>query len=227
MNEPVDIGRAHAPTLAEQAYRRLEEMIVTLELAPSALLSEEELGRRLGIGRTPVREAVKRLERDGLIRVVPRRGLQVTEIDVAHELQLLEVRRALETLVARRAAERRSSEEAALFRHYAETLETAAREGDEATYIRIDKAFNDLFLEAARNPVAAHALAPLQSQSRRFWYSHYLHARDHVPLAGRHHAAIMRAIADAEPDAAAAAVDALMDFVEDLTRSMLRPAGLS
>lgn len=211
------------PSLAEQAYRRLEEMIVTLQLPPNLLLSEEELGRQLGIGRTPVREAVKRLAHDGLVKVVPRRGLQVTEIDVERELMLLEVRRELERLVARRAALHATGDQRALFRDYATTMERAAEAGDEATYVRIDKAFNDLIIEAAQNPIAAQALAPLHSLSRRFWYSHYLYARERMPLGGKHHAAVMRAVVSGDADAAAAAVDRLMDFVEELTRSMLRP----
>lgn len=212
-----------APSLAEQAYRQLEEMIVTLELPPNMLLSEDELARRLGIGRTPVREAVKRLALDGLVRVLPRRGLQVTEIDGEHELLLLEVRRELERLVARRAARERTQREADLFREYADSLERAATERDEETYLRIDKAFNDLLVRSARNPVAARSLAPLQSLSRRFWYSHYLYARDRIPLAGRYHAAIMRAVAAADPEAAGEAVDRLMDYVGEFTRSVIRP----
>lgn len=216
--------RAQAsPSLAEQAYRRLEEMIVTLQLPPNLLLSEEELGRQLGIGRTPVREAVKRLALDGLVKVVPRRGLQVTEIDVEQELMLLEVRRELERLVARRAALHASREQRALFGRYADDMERAAADADEATYVRIDKAFNDLIIEAAHNPIAAQALAPLHSLSRRFWYSHYLYARERMPLGGKYHAAVMRAVVAGDAEAAAEAVDELMDFVEELTRSMIRP----
>ncbi len=200
-------------------------MIVTLELPPNLLLSEEELGRQLGIGRTPVREAVKRLALDGLVKVVPRRGLQVTEIDVEQELMLLEVRRELERLVARRAAQHASETQRALFRQYADEMERAAAAGDEASYVRFDKAFNDLIIEAAHNPIAAQALAPLHSLSRRFWYSHYLYVSKRMPLGGKYHAAIMRAVAASDVEAAAEAVDRLMDFVEELTRSMLRPNG--
>lgn len=217
---------AVAKSLADQAYERLEEMIVTLKLAPNTMLSEEELGRQLGIGRTPVREAVKRLASDGLVRSVPRRGLQVTEIDVEQELLLLEVRRELERLVARRAALHATEEERSAFAELADAMEKAAAAGDEATYVRFDKTFNDLFLRAGRNPLAARALAPLHSQSRRFWYSHYVGMRGSLPLAGHHHAVIMRAIVRRDPAAAQEAVDRLMDFVEELTQSMMRPAFL-
>src|SRR3990170_3225564 len=88
-------------TLTEQAYYRLEEMIVTLELAPGAILSEQALSSELGIGRTPVREALQRLSREGLVVVLPRKAIIVTETDPKRQLLVLEVRRELERLLAR------------------------------------------------------------------------------------------------------------------------------
>ena len=80
-------------SLTDRAYAEIEELIVTLRLAPGAPLSEAELSARLGIGRTPIREALQRLARERLVAIYPRRGVIVTEINVASQLRLLETRR--------------------------------------------------------------------------------------------------------------------------------------
>ena len=68
--------------VADRAYRELEEMIVTLQLSPGTVLSEQALSVRLKIGRTPIREALQRLARDGLVAIMPRRGIMVSEINL-------------------------------------------------------------------------------------------------------------------------------------------------
>jgi DNA-binding transcriptional regulator YhcF (GntR family) len=86
------------PSLTSQAYERIEEMIVTLELRPGTAVSEAELSARLGIGRTPVREALQRLAREHLVQILPQRGVLVSELDIKRQLRLLEVRREVERL---------------------------------------------------------------------------------------------------------------------------------
>ena len=111
---------AKAETLTEQAYYRLEEMIVTLKLAPGAILSEQTLSVDLGIGRTPIREALQRLAREGLVLVLPRKAILVTDTDPRKQLLVLEVRRELERLLARASAERASVAERAQFQAIAD-----------------------------------------------------------------------------------------------------------
>ncbi|MGB8433220.1 MAG: GntR family transcriptional regulator, partial [Burkholderiales bacterium] len=92
--------RADAPevveTLTDKAYTYLEELIVTLKLPPGSAVSEAMLSRRLGIGRTPIREALQRLARERLVTILPRRGVIVSDINVKSQLRLLEVRREVE-----------------------------------------------------------------------------------------------------------------------------------
>src|ERR1043166_7236849 len=76
-------------TLTDRAYRELEEMIVTLQLSPGTVLSEQALAVRLKIGRTPIREALQRLARDGLVVIMPRRGIMVSEINLRLQLRLV------------------------------------------------------------------------------------------------------------------------------------------
>src|SRR3954451_14174584 len=88
-------------TLSDRAYRDIEELIVTLQLPPGSAVSEGLLSRRLGIGRTPIREALQRLARESLVQILPRRGIMVTQINARTQLRLLEARREVERLVAR------------------------------------------------------------------------------------------------------------------------------
>ncbi|MDD9728009.1 GntR family transcriptional regulator, partial [Roseovarius sp. SK2] len=83
-------------TLTDRAYEMIETRIVALDLEPGQVLSESQLVEELGIGRTPVREALQRLAAEGLVVVMPRRGVMVSEINIAKQLQLLELRREVE-----------------------------------------------------------------------------------------------------------------------------------
>ncbi len=219
-------GRARAAdvrTLAERAYRELEEQIVTLQLKPGAVVSEAILSRRLGIGRMPIREALQRLARERLVVILRRRGIIVSEVNVRSQLRLLEVRRELERLLARCAARRATPEQRAEFTAIASGMEEAGRENDDATFMRLDRAFNMLVIDAARNEFAAGAMALMHGLSRRFWYIHYKEVAD-LPLAARLHANIARAIAVGDPELAAKTSDELLDYIETFTRATIENA---
>lgn len=207
-------------SLTGQAYRRLEEMIVTLQLSPGAVLSEAHLAKELSIGRTPVREALQRLAREGLVVILPRRGILVSEINVKRQLRLLEVRRELERLMARTSAQRASAAERASFEAIAEGMDEAAAKNDDITFMRLDRQFNRLLCDASRNEFITNAMGLIQGLSRRFWYSHYREVAD-LPRCARLHAQFARCIAERNADAAAKACDRLMDYVEDFTRASL------
>ena len=204
--------------LTERAYRRLEELIATLQLKPGAVLSEAALAERLGIGRTPVREALQRLAGEGMVTILPRRGILVSEIDLARHLRLLEVRRELERLNARNAARRASRQERAGFAELAAALEEAARTGDDIAFMRLDRQFNAMILDAARNEFAAKAMRHMQGLSRRFWYQHYQAVLD-LPRCARLHRDVAAAIADGDETAAADASDRLIDYIEEFARA--------
>ena len=189
-----------------------------LELPPGGAVSEAMLSERLGIGRTPIREALQRLARERLVAILPRRGIIVSPIDVAAQLRLLEVRREIERLVARSAARRATPEERSRFAELAKAFERAARTGDDVAFLRIDREFNELCLETARNEFATTAMQLMASLSRRFWYLHYKQAAD-MPETAKLHADIARGIAGGQPDAAGRAADALLDNIETFTRN--------
>jgi len=210
--------QAAPASLTDQAYTLLEEMIVRLQLPPGSAVSEAMLSAQLGIGRTPIREALHRLARDRLVQILPRRGVIVSSIDVVSQLRLLEVRREIDRLSARAAARRSQADERTQFAQMAEQFRAAGRKGDDVTFLRVDREFNELCLKAARNEFAEMAMMPLHSLSRRFWYVHYRQAADLAETAELH-AAIAQAIALGDEGAAARAADALLDSVEAFTRS--------
>ncbi|MBW8269638.1 GntR family transcriptional regulator [Caldovatus aquaticus] len=205
-------------TLAERAYQALEEEIVTLRLPPGEVVSEALLSARLGFGRTPVREALQRLARERLVRILPRRGIVVAAVDVREQLRLLEVRRELERLLARLAARRADPAQRARFAAIAEGMDRAAATGDETAFLRLDRALNLLVLEAARNEFAAAAMTLMHGLSRRFWFIHWRQSAD-LAEAARVHADLARCIAAGDPAAAAAASDRLLDYIEAFTRA--------
>lgn len=205
-------------SLTEQAYRALEEQIVTLEIPPGTVVSEAILSQRLGFGRTPIREALWRLARERLVTIIPHRGIIVSEINIKTQLRLLELRREVERLVAAQAAKRASEAERKRLEEIAAGMETAAAANDDRAFMRLDREFNELTVTAARNEFAASAMALLQGLSRRFWYLHYKEAAD-MPLAARLHAEVARAIARGEIEAAKRGSDRLVDYIEDFARA--------
>lgn len=207
-------------TLTERAYRQIEELIVTLELPPETILSEQSLAQRLSIGRTPIREALQRLARDGLVVILPRRGILVSQINLKTQMRLLEVRRELERLMARSAAERATSEEAIQFANIAHDMRSASDQADDMTFMRLDRALNELVSQAARNEFAARAMGLMHGLSRRFWYQHYREVGD-LPLSARLHADLADAIARRDANAAGKASDLLIDYIESFARKTI------
>jgi DNA-binding GntR family transcriptional regulator len=220
MDSLPDDALLHAETLTEKAYRALEEDIVTLRIAPGTVVSEAILSRRLGVGRTPVREALQRLAREWLVVILPRRGIVVSEIDPVRQLRLLEARREIERFLARSAARRATDVQRTQFREIAAGMDRAARRADDIAFMRLDRAFNLLVLDSAGNEFAASAMSLMNGLSRRFWYMHYKQAAD-LPLAARLHATIARAVADGDQDAAGRSSDALVDYIQAFARATI------
>ncbi|HEU0222498.1 MAG TPA: GntR family transcriptional regulator [Paracoccaceae bacterium] len=209
-----------------QAYTEIERRIVSLELAPGQLVSENRLADALGLGRTPVREALKDLAREGLVVILPKRGIVVADIDVARQLRLLELRRAVEGFVAEAAARRATPEERATFARLAEAMAAVEAAEDGEAFLELDAEFNRLILTAARNEYATAAMKLTQGLSRRFWFAHYRRA-DNLQETIRLHAQIARAIADRDPARAREGLDRLLNNVEAFTRATLDPDRMS
>ncbi|MGE8940768.1 GntR family transcriptional regulator [Leptospira interrogans] len=209
-----------AATLTEQAYRLLEEQIVTLRLKPGDFVSEHEVADDLGFGRTPIREALQRLAFEGLVTVLPRKGILVSRSDTQNQLRVLEVRRELERLLARLGAERASEAQRQRFVDIADGMERAASTNDDIAFMRLDREHNLLVADAAHNEYASRAMRYLHGHSRRFWYLHYQRLVD-LPLCAHLHAVQAREIAQGHVEGAGTTSDRLMDYIGTFVRATL------
>jgi DNA-binding GntR family transcriptional regulator len=127
-------GAARA-TLTEQAYRLIEEQIVTLRLKPGDVLSEQMLSAMFRIGRTPIREGLQRLAREGLITILPRKGVLVSDINPRNQLLVLEVRREIERLLSRAGAERADKNQREQLLEIARGMDRTAKTNDDMSFM--------------------------------------------------------------------------------------------
>lgn len=152
-----------AASLADRAYLAIRDLIVSLELAPGSLIDERRLIESLGIGRTPVREALRRLAQEQLVEVFPRRGMFVTKVDVRDLARISEVRAILEPEAARLAAERATEEE----RDELAALGDQIRAG--ADLMALDERIHRAVHAAAHNDLLEKTLGELYVLALRIW----------------------------------------------------------
>ncbi|MGE6743111.1 GntR family transcriptional regulator [Allorhizobium pseudoryzae] len=200
-------------SLSRQAYRALEQMIVTLRLSPGALVTEKQLIELAGHGRTPVREAIQKLEWQGLIVVRPRIGLQISDIVASDHREILAVRRRLEPYAASLVATHADDRQRERLIGCARDMGAAAALSDMHAFLSADKRFDDLVEEACPNRFLTGSLAALQTHSRRLWFATAtLEAMDRsVGL----HVSVIRAIQKQDAAEAAAATERLLDYLAE------------
>jgi len=168
--QPSQAAAGNGGLIADRAYVAMRDLIVTLRLPPRAALREEELMRDLGLGRTPLREAVKRLALEGLVEVRPRSGTYVTDVEATDIVHIAEVRAELEPQAARLAATRMTdTNRTAAARLDAELVAIEGTVGIDA-YMRLDERVHHFVWEAAGNPYLLDALERLWALSLRIWH---------------------------------------------------------
>jgi DNA-binding GntR family transcriptional regulator len=156
--------------VAEHAYMELRERIVTLHLPPGTVLREDALMSELGIGRTPLREAVKRLALENLVDVQPRRGTFVSAVEAADIENITEVRAELEGYAAELAALRLDPEGHTTAERLLHEVEKLSRPNDQDWLMRFDERIHRFTWEAARNPYLSQTLERYFTHSLRIWY---------------------------------------------------------
>lgn len=192
------------------AYLALERMIVMLELSPGDTYSEAHLLDRLDYGRTPMREALQRLEWEGLVEIRPRAGIAIVPIIAGDWVKVTEARFGPECLLTRSAAQTLGPGADDAIRSAGVAMQKATVSENTLMFLRADKAFDNALAAAADNPYAARAAAPLQSHSRRFWYR-YQSDRG-LTQAATHHIAVIDAILDGDAERAEASTRAMLDL---------------
>jgi DNA-binding GntR family transcriptional regulator len=156
--------------VAEHAYMELRDRIVTLHLPPGTVLREDALMSELGIGRTPLREAVKRLALENLVDVQPRRGTFVSAVEAADIENITEVRAELEGYAAELAALRLDPEGHTTAERLLHEVEKLSRPNDQDWLMRFDERIHRFTWEAARNPYLSQTLERYFTHSLRIWY---------------------------------------------------------
>jgi len=195
-------------------------MIVTLRLPPGSTWSESSLCERIGIGRTPVREALQRLALEQLVQVVPRYGVIITEILVPEQIMVVEMSRALEPVIASRAARRSSPRERIRIADYRRKLIDTIANANVEDYLRRHLAMRRFVVGCTRNKFLAASVEAIDALSRRFFFAYQTNASQ-LATAARLNADVLHSIAtDNEPEAVAAA-NRLLDHVEDFTRAAI------
>jgi len=154
---------------SEKAYHLIKEKIICLELAPSSVIDEHALMEELALGRTPIREALRRLSDETLVNIVPRRGMFVADISITDLQQIFEVRIILAGFCARLAAERATQDQIAQMEAVLRELDQV-QDGDSKALIAIDRQFQKLLYRAAGNAFLAETLNRLYDLSLRLWY---------------------------------------------------------
>ena len=215
----MDKGRYLSSSQSELAYEALEKKLVNLTLKPGKIYSEGELAREIEFGRTPLREALQKIAGHGLVEMISRVGVKITEIDFNRQLAILETRRVLDELIASRAARRATEEQRSTFRALAERMEISAQNGDIEAYLKLDHEFDILLDKASRNEFASKALIPLHIHCRRFWSYYKIH--DDLKRTAILHEKLMRAVADGDETVAVHATDELVDYLVEFTRKAL------
>lgn len=209
-----------ASLLSDHAYYRLRELIVTLGLAPGSVVDERELMERLELGRTPVREALRALAREGLVEVYPRRGMIVAGVDAGDLAALTEARLPLEGAAARLAAERATEPDHAVTAALLAELEQAGVASDQRALIELDQRIHRHVYAAAHSPVLESTLGGYYVLALRIWFL----ALDRVPALGDavgEHRELLEAIRDRDGDRAERAVRRHVLSFDTAVRSVL------
>ncbi len=214
----------HEKPLKDVAYEALEDMIIRGDIRGGSMLSESELARQIDLGRTPVREALQQLAQVGLVTVLPRRGIMVVDVTIAMQLQVLEIRRPLEKLVARCAALRANARQRATMLELAVAIEEAAKAGDGDEFLQATSRNHAAVEDASGNELIQSVMSLVHARSRRFWYAHYERWGD-LTAAGIAHANLMRSISLGDEVAAVQSAERLVDYLEQFCRSTIAPYG--
>lgn len=199
-------------TKADDAYTALCWMIESGALPPGDLYSESQLVSEVGLGRTPTREAVQRLDRDAMVHIRPGRGIQIPGNSVDDQLRRLEVRRVLESLAVSLACERATPDQLA---NLDELIADLAVLEDVQGYVAALRQTHQAIGAATHNAYLRRALVPLQGLSRRFWMAHLtsVGVAEEIARGRSHHGTLLRAIVAREPEEAREASVALNDYL--------------
>jgi len=211
---------AEPSSLAEKAYYAIRDMIVSLRLRPGAVINERALVEDLGIGRTPVREALRRLAQEQLVEVYPRRGMFVTTVDIRDLASLCEVRSVLESHAAELAARRATDADREALRALVEELDRHEPLGQPAL-MELDERIHRAIYHGAHNAFLAQTLEEYYVLALRIWHL-ALDQASGLQAAVQSHRPLLAAIVGGEGGEAARIMRShVADFEQAMRRVLL------
>ncbi len=172
--------------LRDVVFKTLRQAILTGELKPGERLMEIHLANKLGVSRTPIREAIRQLEREGLVIMVPRKGAQVASITEKSLTDVLEVRLALEKLAVELACKRISYEQKEILKEKMLEFEQLAGTDDASLIARADVAFHDAIFESTGNMRLGQMVNNLAEQMYRYRFEYIKDISGHEKLVSEH-----------------------------------------
>jgi DNA-binding GntR family transcriptional regulator len=205
-------------SLADMAFEAIKEKILKLYFLPGQYLNEGALCALLDMGRTPIHQALQRLQHEGLVEVMPRKGVIVQPGSISEILKILDSRATVEAELARNAAERANPKDADELRTLARAGATSGKAPELDSFIGADRDFHRKLADLAENPVLSDFARTLHERSIRYWYLHLWQTLDDKATI-KQHTAIADAIARRDGEAAA---DAVRAHIESLRARLMR-----
>ena len=204
----------HRP-LREIVYEELKMQILTGKIVPGTRMMEVELAEDMGVSRTPIREAIRKLEKEGLVTIEPRRGAYASQISTKDMVDILEVRQDMEGLAAFFAASRMTEEQMAELKKASDSYNIAVSEGNTANMIVYDTKFHRIIVESCNNNILVQMIEQLQELVLRFRYIYYDNFRraENMP---EEHRQIMEAIQEGRARDARSAADVHIDRLKEM-----------
>ena len=205
--------------LRDVVFNTLRDAILTGKLVPGERLMENQLADKLGVSRTPVREALRMLELENLVELVPRKGAQVLDMSEKDITNILEVRSALEGLATSVACKKMSKEDLQQLKNMEVDFEKAVADNDVERFVDIDEDFHDLIFSATENDKLINIFRNLRIQLYRYRMAQAKNNDTSMSTIVAHHRSIIRAIEnhDAEEGASIA-----QGHIKSQTESILR-----
>ena len=207
--------------LRDVVFNTLRQAIRRGELKPGERLMEIQLANKLGVSRTPIREAIRKLELEGLVLMIPRKGAEVAEITEKNMLDVLEVRRALEELAVKLACERITEEEIQELKDAADAFQKILSEKDITKIAEADEAFHDVIFKSTGNDRLIQLLNSLREQMYRYRLE-YLKREEYHPQLLEEHQQIIDRITRKDQSEAAELIDRHIGNQVDVMLEMIR-----
>ena len=196
--------------LRDFVFITLRQSILTGELKPGERLMEIHLAHKLGVSRTPIREAIRKLELEGLVTMVPRRGAEVAQITEKSMGDVLEVRRALDALCAELACDRITEDELRALKQSCDNFEQSVKDGDVQRIAQADVALHDIIVRATGNQRLIQLVNNLSEQMYRYRFEYIKDGAQHQTLIEEHRI-IYQSIVGKDRETAAAAAKTHID----------------